>query len=174
MGATFAGQINTADKSEATDLINILQRDVNPALQTIYNKGIAQKKDVAIQDLNQLLLTKDAETIQKEILEGKHPNLSGKYIDKTVQYHTGRHQAVDAIAKIEENKNKYNFKETNLPAFYKEYLPSFADKDGSYALGFAAVFNAEVRSKFAKEWKPIRLIKKCKKQFYNYKNYRSF
>jgi hypothetical protein len=141
MGATFAGQINTADKSEATDLINILQRDVNPALQTIYNKGIAQKKDVAIQDLNQLLLTKDAETIQKEILEGKHPNLSGKYIDKTVQYHTGRHQAVDAIAKIEENKNKYNFQETNLPAFYKEYLPSFADKDGSYALGFASVFN---------------------------------
>jgi len=141
MGATFAGQINTADKSEATDLINILQRDVNPALQTIYNRGISQKKDVAIQDLNQLLLTKDAETIQKEILEGKHPNLSGKYIDKTVQYHTGRHQAVDAIAKIEENKNKYNFQETNLPAFYKEYLPSFADKDGSYALGFASVFN---------------------------------
>jgi hypothetical protein len=141
MGATFAGQINTADKSEATDLINILQRDVNPALQTIYNRGIAQKKDVAIQDLNQLLLTKDAETIQKEILEGKHPNLSGKYIDKTVQYHTGRHQAVDAIAKIEENKNKYNFQENNLPAFYKEYLPSFADKDGSYALGFASVFN---------------------------------
>jgi cation transport regulator ChaB len=141
MGATFAGQINTADKSEATDLINILQRDVNPALETIYNRGIAQKKDVAIQDLNQLLLTKDAETIQKEILEGKHPNLSGKYIDKTVQYHTGRHQAVDAIAKIEENKNKYNFQENNLPAFYKEYLPSFADKDGSYALGFASVFN---------------------------------
>ena len=159
MGATFAGQINTADKSEATDLINILQRDVNPALQTIYNRGIAQKKDVAIQDLNQLLLTKDAETIQKEILEGKHPNLSGKYIDKTVQYHTGRHQAVDAIAKIEENKNKYNFQETNLPAFYKEYLPSFADKDGSYALGFASVFNqykakeaiadAQVRNNYA-------------------------
>jgi len=159
MGATFAGQINTADKSEATDLINILQRDVNPALQTIYNRGISQKKDVAIQDLNQLLLTKDAETIQKEILEGKHPNLSGKYIDKTVQYHTGRHQAVDAIAKIEENKNKYNFQETNLPAFYKEYLPSFADKDGSYALGFASVFNqykakeaiadAQVRNNYA-------------------------
>ena len=159
MGATFAGQINTADKSEATDLINILQRDVNPALQTIYNRGIAQKKDVAIQDLNQLLLTKDTETIQKEILEGKHPNLSGKYIDKTVQYHTGRHQAVDAIAKIEENKNKYNFQETNLPAFYKEYLPSFSDKDGSYALGFASVFNqykakeaiadAQVRNNYA-------------------------
>jgi len=159
MGATFAGQINTADKSEATDLINILQRDVNPALQTIYNRGIAQKKDVAIQDLNQLLLTKDTETIQKEILEGKHPNLSGKYIDKTVQYHTGRHQAVDAIAEIEENKNKYNFQETNLPAFYKEYLPSFADKDGSYALGFASVFNqykakeaiadAQVRNNYA-------------------------
>jgi hypothetical protein len=163
MGATFAGQINTADKSEATDLINILQRDVNPALQTIYNKGIKQKQDVAVEDLNKLLLTKDADTIQKEILEGKHPNLSGRYIDKTVQYHTGRHQAVDVITNIEANKEKYNFKETNLPAFYKEYLPSFADKDGSYALGFAAVFNeykakesirdAEVRSKFVQEEK---------------------
>jgi hypothetical protein len=163
MGATFAGQVNASNTSDATDLINILQRDVNPALERIYNKGIEQKKDVAIQDLNKLLLTKDADTIQKEILEGKHPNLSGRYIDKTVQYHTGRHQAVDVITNIEANKEKYNFKETNLPAFYKEYLPSFADKDGSYALGFAAVFNeykakesirdAEVRSKFVQEEK---------------------
>ena len=163
MGVTFAGQINASNTSDATDLINVLQRDVNPALERIYNKGIEQKKDVAIQDLNKLLLTKDADTIQKEILEGKHPNLSGRYIDKTVQYHTGRHQAVDVITNIEANKEKYNFKETNLPAFYKEYLPSFADKDGSYSLGFAAVFNeykakesirdAEVRSKFVQEEK---------------------
>jgi hypothetical protein len=159
MGATFAGQVNASDKSDTTDLINILKRDVNPALERIYYQSIDKKKDVAIQDLNNLLLTKDADTIQKEILEGKHPNLSGKFIDKTVQYHTGRHQAVDVIAKIEENKNNYNFLETNLPAFYKQYLPSFADKDGSYALGFASVFNqykakdaikdAEVRNNYA-------------------------
>ena len=48
MGATFAGQVNASNTSDATDLINILQRDVNPALQTIYNRGIAQKKDVRI------------------------------------------------------------------------------------------------------------------------------
>jgi len=163
MGATFAGQVNAATSTETSDLINILQKDVNPALERIYNKGVEKKKDTAVQKLNELLLTKDTNTVQQEILEGKHPELSGRYVDKTVQYHTGKHQAVDAITKIEENKNKYNFKETNLPAFYKEYLPSFADKDGSYALGFAAVFNeykakeaikdAEVRNKFAKEEK---------------------
>ena len=159
MGATFAGQVNASNTSDATDLINILQRDVNPALQRIAEKGIAQKQDVAVQDLNKLLLTKDADTIQKEILEGKHPSLSGKYVEKTVQYHTGKYQAVDAIAEIEKNKNTYDFQTTNLPAFYKQYLPSFADKDGSYALGFASVFNeykakeaikdAEVRNQFA-------------------------
>ena len=31
MGATFAGQVNASNTSDATDLINILQRDVNPA-----------------------------------------------------------------------------------------------------------------------------------------------
>ena len=163
MGSTFAGRVNAATQTETSDLINVLQKEVNPALERIYKKGVEKKKDVAVQELNQLLLTKDADTVQQEILQGKHPNLSGRYVDKTVQYHTGRHQAVDAITKIEQNKDKYNFKETNLPAFYKEYLPSFADKDGSYALGFAAVFNdykakdaikdAEVRSKFAKEEK---------------------
>lgn len=163
MGATFAGQVNAANRSEGLDLVEVLQRDVNPALEKIYNKGVQNKKDAAVQKINQLMLTKDADTIQQEILQGKHPELSGRYVDKTVQYHTGKHQAVDAINKIEENKSKYDFKTTNLPAFYKEYLPSFADKDGSYALGFASVFNeykakdaikdAEVRSKFYKEEK---------------------
>lgn len=159
MGATFAGQVNASNTSDATDLINILKKDVNPALERIAFKGIEQKKDQAISDLNTLLLTKDADTIQKEILQGKHPSLSGKFVEKTVQYHTGKHQAVDAIAEIEKNKNSYDFQTTNLPAFYKQYLPSFADKDGSYALGFASIFNeykakeaikdAEVRNKFA-------------------------
>ena len=91
--------------------------------------------------MKELYATKDTETINQEILDGVHPELTGRYVEKTVQYHRGRHEAVDAIAKIEENKHKYDFQTTNLPAFYKEYLPSFADKDGSYALGFAAVFN---------------------------------
>ena len=159
MGATFAGQVNAANRSEASNLIDVLQRDVNPALQRIYNKGVQNKKDAAVNKMKELYASKDAETINQEILDGVHPELSGRYVEKTVEYHRGRHEAVDAIAKIKENKHKYDFQTTNLPAFYKEYLPSFADKDGSYALGFAAVFNnfkakdaladAEVRSNYA-------------------------
>lgn len=141
MGATFAGQVNAANKSDTTDLINILQKDVNPAINRIMVKGVQNKQDEAVQELNKLLLTKDAATINQEILKGEHPNLSNKYVEKTVQYHTGKFEAYDAINKIEQNKDKYNLKETNLPAFYKQYLPSFAEKDGAYALGFAAVFN---------------------------------
>ena len=160
MGATFAGNVNAATSTETSELIDILQRDVNPALRRIYDKGVQNKKDAAVQKMNELYATKDTTTINKEILDGLHPELSGRYVDKTVQYHRGRHEAVDAIKRIEENKNKYDFQETNLPAFYKEYLPSFADKDGSYALGFSAVFNnykakealadAEVRNNFTK------------------------
>ena len=159
MGATFAGQVNSANRTEASNLIDVLQRDVNPALQRIYNKGVQNKKDAAVNKMKELYASKDAETINQEILDGVHPELSGRYVEKTVEYHRGRHEAVDAIAKIKENKHKYDFQTTNLPAFYKEYLPSFADKDGSYALGFAAVFNnfkakdaladAEVRSNYA-------------------------
>ena len=159
MGSTFAGRVNSATKSDATDLVNILQKDVNPAISRIMVAEVEKKKDTATQKINELMLTKDADTIQKEILSGQHPELSGKYVEKTVQYHTGKVQAIDVIKRIEENKNKYDFETTNLPAFYKEYLPSFADKDGSYALGFSAIFNkykadeavkdAQIRSDFA-------------------------
>ena len=159
MGSTFAGRVNSATKSDATDLVNILQKDVNPAISGIMVAEVEKKKDTATQKMNELMLTKDADTIQKEILSGQHPELSGKYVEKTVEYHNGKIQAVDAIKKIEENKSNYDFLETNLPAFYKQYLPSFANKDGSYTLGFSSVFNeykakeaikdAEVRSQYA-------------------------
>src|SRR5210317_795296 len=141
MGSTFAGTVNSATKSDATDLVNILQKDVNPAISKIMINEVENKKDTAVQELNQLLLTKDIKTVNKEILQGQHPNLTGKYIDRTVSYHTGKFEAIDAITKIENNRDKYNIEETNLPAFYKDYLPGFADKDGSYALGFASIFN---------------------------------
>jgi len=163
MGSTFAGRVNAATTTETSDLINVLQKSVNPALSRIYNQNIANKKDEAVQEINQLLTTRNIDTVQKEILEGKHPNLNNKYVQKTVQYHTGKVQAIDAIKTIEENKSNYDFRETNLPAFYKQYLPSFADKEGSYALGFSAVFNkykadeaikdAKVRSDFAQTTK---------------------
>jgi outer membrane receptor for monomeric catechols len=73
------------------------------------------------------------------------------------------------MAEIEENKSSYDFRETNLPAFYKQYLPDFKDKDGSYTLGFSAVFNqykakdsiqdAENRNKYAGEQKILGISK---------------
>tara|TARA_R110000772_G_scaffold55346_7_gene126374 strand:+ start:508 stop:2412 length:1905 start_codon:yes stop_codon:yes gene_type:complete len=164
MGSSFAGQVASSRTSSASDLINVLQKDVNPALSKIADKYVETKKDTAKEKLNELFLTKDSQTIQQEILAGKHPELSSKFVEKTVSQHTGKHEAIDAIAKIESEKEQnYDFRETNLAAFYKNYLPKFDEKDGSYALGFASVFNqykakqfiadAEIRSKYAKEQK---------------------
>ena len=159
MGATFAGQVQSSDKSDVTDLVNILQKEVNPALAQIADKYVATKKDVAKEKINQLLLTKDSATVQQEILAGAHPELSNAYVGKVVAQETGKADAAAAIVKIQENKLSYDFRENNLPAFYKQYLPDFRDKDGAYALGFASIFNqfkakdaindAEIRSKYA-------------------------
>ena len=169
MGSTFAGRVNSATKSDATDLVNILQKDVNPAISRILVAEVEKKQDTATQKMNELMLTKDAATIEKEILSGQHPELSGKYVEKTVEYHNGKLQAIAAKEKIEQNKKDYDFRETNLPAFYKQYLPSFSDKSGSFALGFASIFNdykakeaiidAENRSNFAKTEKINNSVK---------------
>ena len=142
MGATFAGQVQAANTSETEDLIRTLQKDVNPTLERIYNKEVTKKQDTAKSKINELYASgKSSEDISAEILEGKHPELSGRYVEKIVSQEQGKLSAIDSIAKIEANKDKYDFKETNLAAFYKEYLPSFPDKDGAFALGFASVFN---------------------------------
>tara|TARA_R110000822_G_scaffold216179_2_gene350938 strand:- start:2385 stop:4445 length:2061 start_codon:yes stop_codon:yes gene_type:complete len=162
MGSSFGGQVASSRTSSASDLINILQKDVNPALGKMAEQYGQVKKDTAKEKLNQLLLTKDSKTVQQEILAGKHPELSNQYSQKVVSLHTGKHSAAETIAKIElAKKEKYDFKETNLAAFYKDYLPNFADKDGSYALGFASIFNeykateaikdAKIRSQQAKD-----------------------
>jgi hypothetical protein len=163
MGATFAGQVESSNRSDVTELVNILQKEVNPALAQIADKYVETKKDVAKEKINQLLLTKDSATVQKEILAGAHPELSNAYVGKVVAQETGKAEAAATIAKIEENKSTYDFRENNLPAFYKQYLPDFRDKDGAYALGFASVFNqykakdaindAQMRSKYAEEQK---------------------
>jgi hypothetical protein len=169
MGATFAGQVQSSNRSDVTELVNILQKEVNPALAQIADKYVETKKDVAKEKINQLLLTKDSATVQQEILAGAHPELSNAYVGKVVAQETGKAEAASTIAKIEENKSTYDFRENNLPAFYKQYLPNFKDKDGAYTLGFASVFNqykardaindAQIRSKYAEEQKINNAIK---------------
>ena len=169
MGSSFAGRVASSNKSSTTDLINTLQREVNPALAKIADQYVETKKDTAKEKINQLLLTKDSKTVQQEILAGKHPELSNQYVQKVTDFNVGRAAAAETITEIQKNKSSYNFKETNLPAFYKKYLPEFADKSSTYALGFAGVFekfkandaisDAEIRSKFNKEQKITGVLK---------------
>jgi len=169
MGAAFAGQVASSSKSDVTDLINILQREVNPALSKVLGQEIDMQKEEAKNKVNSLLTTKDSKTVQEEILAGQHPELEGVFVEKTVAYHTGRQAAAETIAEIEKNKSDYDFQKTNLPAFYKQFYPDFATKDKSYTAGFAAVFNqykakdaiqdAEIRNKWAGEQKVLGIAK---------------
>ena len=164
MGSTFAGQVQSARTSETEDLVRTLQKDVNPTLERIYNREITKKQDTAKAKINELYAKgKSSDDISSEILAGKHPELSGRYVEKVVSQERGKLAAIDSITKIESNLDKYDFKSTNLAAFYKEYLPSFPDKDGAFALGFGSVFNeykakaaikdGQIRNKYAQEQK---------------------
>ena len=75
MGSSFAGRVASSNKSSTTDLINTLQREVNPALAKIADQYVETKKDTAKEKLNELFLNKDFKTVQQEILSGKHPEL---------------------------------------------------------------------------------------------------
>lgn len=44
MGSTFAGRVNAATSTDATDLVNILRKDVNPAISRIMLKEVQNKK----------------------------------------------------------------------------------------------------------------------------------
>ena len=140
MGSSFAGQVASSNKSSTTDLINTLQREVNPALAKIADQYVETKKDTAKEKINQLFLTKDSKTIQQEILAGKHPELSNAYVSKVVDLHSGKKAAVETMVKIAENKDSYDIENDNLPAFYKQFYPEFKQQSSTYALGFASVF----------------------------------
>lgn len=140
MGSSFAGQVASSNKSSTTDLINTLQKEVNPALAKIADQYVETKKDTAKEKINQLFLTKDSKTVQQEILAGKHPELSNAYVSKVVDLHSGKKAAVETMAKIAKNIDSYDIENDNLPAFYKQFYPEFNQQSSTYALGFAAVF----------------------------------
>ena len=89
------------------------------------NKRIDRKKDKAIAKIDELYASgKSFEDIQSEILANKHPDLTGKYIEATTNYHAGKVKAAEVIKEIEANKNKYDYTDTSqsLETFYKEYI----------------------------------------------------
>ena len=129
-------------------------------------KRIDRKKDKAIAKIDELYASgKSFEDIQSEILANKHPDLTGKYIEQTTNYHAGKVKAAEVIKEIEANKNKYDYTDTtqSLETFYKEYMPKFESMDKATILGFSKTFNvyksteavkdAENRSAWASEVK---------------------
>lgn len=105
---------------------------------------IDRKKDKAIAKIDELYANgKSFEQIQSEIIANKHPELTGKYIDATTNYHAGRVKAHEVIKNIEANKDKYDIRnqEMTLDVFYKDYMPDTSSMDSATLLGFTTQFN---------------------------------
>ena len=130
------------------------------------DKRIDRKKDKAIAKIDELYASgKSFEEIQSEILANKHPDLTGKYIEATTNYHAGKVKAAEVIKEIEANKNEYDYTDTSqsLETFYEKFLPEFESMDKATILGFSKAFNvyksqeaikdAENRSAWASEVK---------------------
>ena len=105
---------------------------------------IDRKKDEAIAKIDELYANgKSFETIQAEIIKGDHPELTGKYIDATTNYHAGKVKAHEVITNIKANKDKYDITDesNSLELFYKQYMPDTKSMDASTLLGFTTHFN---------------------------------
>ena len=105
---------------------------------------IDRKKDKAIAKIDELYANGNTfEQIQSQIIAGKHPELTGKYIDATTNYHAGRVKAHEVIKNIEANKDKYDIRnqEMTLDVFYKDYMPDTSSMDSATLLGFTTQFN---------------------------------
>ena len=163
MGSGFEGYVASAKTTEGLELAKALQNTGERGMR-IANVITDQKKDEAIDKIQSLYSSgKSMEEIQTEILAGKHPDLTGKYVEKTTQFHLGKVKAAETIKNIEANKNEYDFENNNLNTFYQKFLPNFDEADNSFTTGFASVFNtykadeavkdAEVRSAFASKKK---------------------
>ena len=163
MGSGFEGYVSSAKTTEGLELAKALQNTGERGMR-IANVITDQKKDKAVEKIQGLYSSgKSMEEIQTEILAGKHPDLTGKYVEKTTQFHLGKVKAAETIKNIEANKNEYDFENNNLNTFYEKYLPNFDEADNSFTTGFASVFNtyradeavkdAEVRSAFASKKK---------------------
>ena len=107
---------------------------------------IDRKKDGAIAKIDEMVANgKSFETIQAEIIKGDHPELTGKYIDATTNYHAGRVKAEEVKNNIvaAQNNGEYDItdKSSNLDMFFKKFMPDTKSMDASTLLGFTSNFN---------------------------------
>ena len=107
---------------------------------------IDRKKDGAIAKIDEMVANgKSFETIQAEIIKGDHPELTGKYIDATTNYHAGRVKAEEVKNNIvaAQNNGEYDITDesSNLDMFFKKFMPDTKSMDASTLLGFTSNFN---------------------------------
>lgn len=140
-GAANAGYVSTGS---ATDGLAKALTNAGYKVGKAESLRIDRKKDKAIAKIDELYANGNSfEQIQSQIIAGKHPELTGKYIDATTNYHAGRVKAHEVIKNIEANKDKYDIRnqEMTLDVFYKDYMPDTASMDSATLLGFTTQFN---------------------------------
>ena len=142
-GAANAGYVSSG--SSVNGLAKSL-KNAGYAIGKAESLRIDRKKDGAIAKIDEMYASgKSFEIIQSEIISGKHPELTGKYIEATTNYHAGRVKAHEVINSIKQGKldNGYDIsnESMNLDMFYKQYMPDTKAMDSSTLLGFTSQFN---------------------------------
>ena len=168
--ASFFGGPSIPRKNELTDLVTALS-DVTPKLANIGSEYMKSIKDTATVKMEELYASgKKTEDIQKEILDGVHPELSEKYAQSAVEVQHGKFTAQDTINKIIANQDTYNRytvtdDDGNVTAdaqsfndFIKPFIPDLSGQSQYYNKAFAATFgkwkaenelkDAEIRSAY--------------------------
>ena len=139
-GAGNAGYVRTGSASDG--LVKSLN---NASYQVAQSESlrINRNKDEAIEKIQALEASgKTLEAIQSEILAGKHPDLTGKYINATTQFHSGKVKAAEVINNLTEAmKTDYDITKHNINDFSKDYIPDMEGQDSSFMAGFGSFYN---------------------------------
>jgi len=139
-GAANAGYVRTGSASDG------LAKALASSSQSVAigeSLRIDRKKDKAIEKIQALEASgKTLEVIQGEILAGKHPDLTGKYIDATTQFHSGKVKAAEVIEQMTlAMESDYDITKDNLNDFSKKFLPDMEGQDSSFMAGFGSFYN---------------------------------
>ena len=141
-GAANAGYVSTGS---ATDGLAKSLAEAGYKVGRAENLKIDREQEEAIGIIDGLYASGKSESeISREILAGKHPQLTGKYNKATTDWHLGKVKASEVFNTIKENIDQYDMEDPSqsLESFMKQYLPDMSEVDSSYLMGFASNFNA--------------------------------
>ena len=139
-GAGNSGYVRTGEAADG------LSKALASSAQTLgyaNNLKFDRKKDKAIEKIQALEASgKTLENIQSEILAGKHPDLTGKYVEATTQFHSGKVKAAEVIEQMTNAmETDYDITKDNLNDFSKKFLPNMEGQDSSFMAGFGSFYN---------------------------------